>query len=94
LVSVRPAGRSNNNLGIEAYFAGRWDEASELYRRSGALSGRVGDVVNVTRAENNEGEILSDQGKLEEAETPLPRGPAGLAGREVPVGHRVRRRSS
>jgi class 3 adenylate cyclase/tetratricopeptide (TPR) repeat protein len=57
-----------NNLGIEAYYAGRWDEASELYRRSGELSGRAGDVVNVARAENNEGEILSDQGKLEEAE--------------------------
>lgn len=57
-----------NNLGIEAYYAGRWDESSELYRRSGELSRRAGDVVNVARAENNEGEILSDQGKLEQAE--------------------------
>ena len=57
-----------NNLGIEAYYAGRWDEASELYRRSSELSGRAGDVVNVARAQNNEGEIVSDQGKLEEAE--------------------------
>ena len=57
-----------NNLGIEAYYAGRWDEASDLYRRSGELSGRVGDVVNVARAQINVGEILSDQGKLEEAE--------------------------
>jgi tetratricopeptide (TPR) repeat protein len=57
-----------NNLGIAAYYAGRWDEASELYRRSGELSGRAGDVVNVARAQNNEGEILSDQGKLEPAE--------------------------
>jgi tetratricopeptide (TPR) repeat protein len=62
--------RSNvvNNLGMEAYFAGRWDEASELYQRSGELSRRAGDVVNVARAQNNEGEILSDQGKLQEAE--------------------------
>ena len=57
-----------NNLGMEAYFAARWDDASELYRRGGSLSGRAGDVVNVARAQNNEGEILSDQGKLEEAE--------------------------
>jgi class 3 adenylate cyclase/tetratricopeptide (TPR) repeat protein len=57
-----------NNLGIDAYYAGRWDEASELYRRSGELSGRAGDVVNVARAQNNEGDILSDQGKLDEAE--------------------------
>jgi tetratricopeptide (TPR) repeat protein len=57
-----------NNLGIGAYFAGRWDEASELYRRSGELSKRAGDVVNVARAQDNEGEILSDQGRLAEAE--------------------------
>ena len=57
-----------NNLGIEAYYAGRWDEASALYRQSGALSERVGDVVNVARAQNNEGEIVSDQGELEDAE--------------------------
>jgi len=57
-----------NNLGIEAYYAGRWDEASELYRQSGELSERVGDVVNVARAQNNEGEIVSDQGKLDEAQ--------------------------
>ena len=57
-----------NNLGIEAYYAGRWDEASELYRRGGELSARAGDVVNVARAQNNEGEILSDQGRLEEAD--------------------------
>jgi tetratricopeptide (TPR) repeat protein len=57
-----------NNLAIEAYFAGRWDEASELYRRSGDLSRRAGDVVNVARAQNNEGEIVSDQGRLAEAE--------------------------
>ena len=58
-----------NNLGIEAYYAGRWAEASELYRRSGELSGRAGDVVNVARSQNNVGEILSDQGKLDEAES-------------------------
>ena len=79
-----------NNLGIEAYYAGRWAEASELYRRSGELSGRAGDVVNVARSQNNVGEILSDQGKLEEAESALRRGPAGLAGGELPGGHRAR----
>ncbi len=57
-----------NNLGIEAYYDGRWDEAFELYRQSGELSERVGDVVNVARAQNNEGEIVSDQGQLDEAE--------------------------
>ena len=65
----RPRAQSSlaNNLGIAAYYAGRWDEAFELYRRSGELSGRAGDVVNVARAQNNEAEILSDQGRLDEA---------------------------
>jgi tetratricopeptide (TPR) repeat protein len=57
-----------NNMGIEAYFEGRWDDASELYRRSGETSQRAGDVVNVARAENNEAEILVDQGRLDEAQ--------------------------
>jgi tetratricopeptide (TPR) repeat protein len=47
---------------------GRWDEASELYRRSGELSRRAGDVVNVARAQNNEGRSSPTRGKLEEAE--------------------------
>jgi class 3 adenylate cyclase/tetratricopeptide (TPR) repeat protein len=56
-----------NNIGIEAYYDGRWDEAIDWYRRSGETARRVGDVVNVARAQNNEGEILSDQGRLDEA---------------------------
>jgi len=56
-----------NNMGIEAYFDGRWDEAIALYRRSGEMSQRAGDVVNVARAQNNEAEILADQGRLDDA---------------------------
>jgi class 3 adenylate cyclase/tetratricopeptide (TPR) repeat protein len=56
-----------NNMGIEAYFEGRWDEAIELYRRGGETSQRAGDVVNVARGQNNEAEILADQGRLDEA---------------------------
>jgi len=56
-----------NNIGIEAYYDGRWEEAVEWYRRSGETSKRAGDPVNVARAQNNEGEILSDQGHLAEA---------------------------
>src|SRR5207244_1480762 len=36
--------------------------------KCGRCRGSAGDVVNVARAQNNEGEIVSDQGKLEEAE--------------------------
>jgi class 3 adenylate cyclase/tetratricopeptide (TPR) repeat protein len=56
-----------NNLGVDAYFEGRWEDALDAYRRSGDLSGRAGDVVSAARAANNEAEILSDQGRFDEA---------------------------
>ncbi|HUP33606.1 MAG TPA: tetratricopeptide repeat protein, partial [Gaiellaceae bacterium] len=55
------------NVGIEAYFDGRWDDALDWYRRSGESAARVGDVVSVARAQINEGEILSDRGQFDEA---------------------------
>jgi len=58
-----------NNLGIEAYYDGKWALALEVYERSRGLFERIGDVDNVAMAVNNIGEILSDQGKLDEAET-------------------------
>ena len=57
-----------NNLGIEAYYAGRWDEARDLYERSGKLRERIGDVINVATTTNNVGEIESDQGRYADAE--------------------------
>ena len=57
-----------NNLGVDAYFEGRWEDALDAYRRSGELSRRAGDVVSGARAANNEAEILSDQGRFEEAQ--------------------------
>jgi tetratricopeptide (TPR) repeat protein len=56
-----------NNLGVDAYFEGRWEDALDAYRRSGDLSRRAGDVVSGARAANNEAEILSDQGRLDDA---------------------------
>ncbi|HXH89087.1 MAG TPA: tetratricopeptide repeat protein [Gaiellaceae bacterium] len=55
------------NVGIEAYFDGRWDDALDWYRRSGETAARIGDVVSVARAQINEGEILSDRGQFDEA---------------------------
>jgi class 3 adenylate cyclase/tetratricopeptide (TPR) repeat protein len=57
-----------NNLGIQAYFEGRWDESLALYQRSRDARERAGDVVGAATATNNIGEILSDQGRLPEAE--------------------------
>jgi class 3 adenylate cyclase/tetratricopeptide (TPR) repeat protein len=60
-----------NNLGVEAYFEGRWDDALDLYARSKAAKARAGDVANAATQSNNEAEILSDQGRLAEAEALL-----------------------
>jgi predicted ATPase/class 3 adenylate cyclase len=57
-----------NNLGIEAYYEGRWDDALDLYEQSRDLRRRTGDVTQVAVQTNNIGEILSDQGRLSEAE--------------------------
>ena len=56
-----------NNLGAQAYFEGRWDEALELYRRSKDAKARTGDSVKAATQSNNEAEILSDQGHFNEA---------------------------
>jgi class 3 adenylate cyclase/tetratricopeptide (TPR) repeat protein len=57
-----------NNLGIDAYYEGRWDDALDLYRRSREARERTGDVVGAATITNNIGQIESDQGHLEEAE--------------------------
>lgn len=56
-----------NNMGIDAYYEGRWAEALDLYRMSKGFMQRVGDVLGAATLTNNIGEILSDQGRLEEA---------------------------
>ncbi len=57
-----------NNLGIYAYWEGRWPEAHELYERAAQASERAGDVWAAAYEDCNIGELLSDQGRLEEAE--------------------------
>jgi tetratricopeptide (TPR) repeat protein len=57
-----------NNLGVDAYYEGRWDEALDLYRRSREARERIGDVVGAATITNNIGEIESDQGHLENAD--------------------------
>ena len=60
-----------NNLGAQAYFAGRWDDAVEHYRRSRSASRRAGNAVLAAIAAMNLGEILVNQGRLDEAEPTL-----------------------
>ncbi len=56
-------GHTLNNLGIGFYYEGRWDEAVASYRRGREALERAGDVVGEATLANNEGEILSDQGR-------------------------------
>ncbi|MBV9424497.1 MAG: AAA family ATPase [Solirubrobacterales bacterium] len=62
-----------NNLGMFAYFDGRWDDAVALYRRAGACSDRAGRPADAAYTDCNVGEILADQGHLDEAERTLQR---------------------
>jgi class 3 adenylate cyclase/tetratricopeptide (TPR) repeat protein len=62
-----------NNLGMFAYFDGRWDDAVELYVRAGSASDRAGQPAVSATTDVNVGEILSDQGHLDEAEVHLTR---------------------
>jgi tetratricopeptide (TPR) repeat protein len=62
-----------NNLGMFAYFEGRWDEAVELYRQAGTRSERAGKPGDAAYTDCNVGEILSDQGRLSEASAHLER---------------------
>ena len=53
-----------NNLGVDAYYEGRWQEALDFYERSKSLRERIGDVVGAATITNNIAEIKSDQGYL------------------------------
>jgi class 3 adenylate cyclase/tetratricopeptide (TPR) repeat protein len=61
----------NNNLGVLAYYDGRWGDALRFYERSRDGAERVGNVVYVGFADMNIGEVLVNQGRLEEANTRL-----------------------
>jgi tetratricopeptide (TPR) repeat protein len=60
-----------NNLGGLAYYDGRWRDALTLYERGRAVRVRTGDDIEAARGTVNVGEILGDQGRLDEAETTL-----------------------
>ncbi|MBV9607397.1 MAG: AAA family ATPase, partial [Solirubrobacterales bacterium] len=62
-----------NNLGMFAYFDGRWDDALSLYIRARECGERSGRPADAAFVDCNVGEILSDQGRLEEAEEHLRR---------------------
>ena len=66
-------GRVLNNLGGLAYWRGRWQEAIELYEQAGVCSERAGHAADRAFTDGNIGEILSDQGRLDDAAAHLRR---------------------
>lgn len=56
-----------NNLGLDAYYEGRWTDAVDLYRRSLEANDRVGDAGDAGTVRNNIAEIRMDQGRYGEA---------------------------
>ena len=60
-------GRFAVNLAVGEYYEGRWESAVSLYHRSLELAERIGDVFSVAVAKMNIGEVLSLQGRGDEA---------------------------
>lgn len=60
--------RTLNALGIRAYYAGRWEEALRWYASSAQACERAGDAFTRATETANMAEILSDQGRLTEAQ--------------------------
>lgn len=60
-----------NNMGMFAYWDGRWDEAVRLYGECGALAERIGDQEVVATSRANVGEVLADQGHWDRARAEL-----------------------
>ena len=63
--------RALNQLGIRAYFAGRWSQAVEYYSASRDACNRAGDSWTAAVESANIAEVLADQGHLAEAQSAL-----------------------
>ena len=59
------------NLGVGAFYAGRWEEALDFYEQGRRLSQKLGDHVGVAMLADNGAEILTERGQFERAETVL-----------------------
>ena len=63
----------SNNLGMFAYWEGRWDDAVRLYREGAEYAERAGKTGGAAYADTNVGEVLADQGRYDEAGVHLER---------------------
>ncbi|HZO36528.1 MAG TPA: adenylate/guanylate cyclase domain-containing protein [Solirubrobacteraceae bacterium] len=75
-----------NNLGANAYFDGRWDDAVSLYEQAAKASAKAGNVADAAIYDCNTAEVLSDQGRLDEAAPRLQRARRTLLGSGHEIG--------
>ena len=68
LGKLGPQATIYNNLGLFAWWEGRWDDAVQLYDKGRQLRVRIGDEVDAATGTHNIAEVLSDQGRLDEAQ--------------------------
>jgi class 3 adenylate cyclase/tetratricopeptide (TPR) repeat protein len=67
LGQLRRASDVMNNEGGYAYFAGKWDDAVDWYRRSQEASKRAGNVIDAAYVRANIAEVMIGQRRFEEA---------------------------
>ncbi|HVL33725.1 MAG TPA: tetratricopeptide repeat protein, partial [Actinomycetota bacterium] len=60
-----------NNLGGLAYFRGDWTRALDLYQRAEDCFNRIGNVLEAAYGRCNIAEVLTNRGRLDEAESIL-----------------------
>jgi class 3 adenylate cyclase/tetratricopeptide (TPR) repeat protein len=65
-------GHCLNNLAVQAFTAGRWDEALADFRRATEVFRRIGDTASEGNAMYNQAEMLVRQGRYAEAADILP----------------------
>jgi class 3 adenylate cyclase/tetratricopeptide (TPR) repeat protein len=75
-----------NNLGVAAYFEGRWGEAADFHRRARVVRERAGHAVGAAASMLNLAELLTNQGHLLEAEELLRRAVRIFEAAPYPVG--------
>ena len=75
-----------NNIGIEAFNRGDWDEALEMWERSRTARTDAGDVIGAAASANNIAEIYSDQGRVHQAIELFHEALAVWEGAQFPVG--------
>lgn len=58
---------TTGDLGMAAFYAGRWDEAAPAYERSGQVFRRIGDLIRAATADANLAEMYVLQNRAPEA---------------------------